>query len=170
MKHIFLTGQIQIGKSTAIQKTMQLLNLQYGGFRTYFSDDRGDPNQSLYIGDAAQPYMFDEEHVVARISSASPPQILSERFDTLGVRYIEEAMQNAPLIIMDECGSLENQALQFQRAVLGAIDGNTPSLGVLKHSATGWVDKIRRHPDVVIITVDEHNRNALPRFLAQVLS
>lgn len=169
MKHIFLTGQIQNGKSTAIQKTLRLLNRRHGGFRTYFSADRDDPNRCLYIGDAAQPYMYDEGRVVARFSPASPPRILSERFDTLGVQYIEEAIQNTRLILMDECGNLENRATRFQRAVLNALDGNIPVLGVVKLSATGWVDEIRRHPDVVLITVDERNRDALPRFLADIL-
>jgi nucleoside-triphosphatase len=43
MKHIFLTGEIQIGKSTVIKKTLTLLKLEYGGFCTYFGSDRPSP-------------------------------------------------------------------------------------------------------------------------------
>ena len=41
--HVFLTGEIQVGKSTALDKTLSLLKLPYGGFRTYFGGRTGTP-------------------------------------------------------------------------------------------------------------------------------
>jgi nucleoside-triphosphatase len=161
MKHIFLTGEIQVGKSTVIQKTLQLLNVKYGGFRTYFGTARGNPNRCLYINNASHPATYNDTNIVARFSPGSPPEISPERFDTLGTGYIQEARKTARLIIMDELGNLENQASLFQRAVLDALDGDVPILGVVKFSATGWVDEIRNHPKVRMELVTEENRNRL---------
>ena len=34
--HLFLTGSVQIGKTTALNKTLELLKVTPGGFRSYF--------------------------------------------------------------------------------------------------------------------------------------
>lgn len=169
MKHIFITGEIQVGKSTVIQKTVQLMNAKYGGFRTYFSADRGDPNRCLYINNASLPATYDDAHVVARLSHVSPPVIIPQRFDALGTVYIEEAGKTARLIIMDELGNFEDTALRFQHAVLDALDRDVQILGVVKLSATGWVDTIRNHLNVSLITADKQNRDNLPEFLADCI-
>jgi nucleoside-triphosphatase len=161
MKHIFLTGEIQIGKSTVVQKTLQLLNVKYGGFRTYFSADRSNPNRCLYMSDASLPVSYDDAHTVARFSPVLPLEIYPDRFDLLGAEYINEAGKTADLIVMDELGNLENAASRFQTAVLDALDGDVQILGVLKLSATGWVDKIKSHRKVEIVRVTEENRNKL---------
>jgi nucleoside-triphosphatase len=165
MKHIFLTGEIQVGKSTVIQKTLSMMTIKYGGFRTFFGDDRSSPERCLYIGKAGNPFSFDDAHAVARFSGNSPPKVFPERFDDFGEAYIREAAGRSGLIIMDECGNLENHALRFQRAVLDALDDSMPILGVVKLSASGWVDKIRNHPQVELITVDKQNRDNLPLYL-----
>lgn len=169
MKHIFLTGEIQIGKSTVLRKALSLVDARVGGFRTYFGSDRADPFHSLYIGRAGGTLSFAEENVIARFSPTEMPRVFPERFDTLGPLYIREAADNAALILMDECGSLEAQAYQFQAAVLAALSGAKPVLGVVKLASVGWVDQIRFHPNVELISVNIGNRDALPQIVAEKL-
>jgi nucleoside-triphosphatase len=168
MTHIFLTGEIQVGKSTVIKKTAALLKLPYGGFLTYFGPDRANNNRCLYINDAAAPPTYDKQQVIACFREGVSPEVYPERFNTLGVKYLSEARKNAQLMIMDECGSLEYSAQAFQDEVLDTLEGDIPVLGVVKLSAAGWVDRIRRHPRVQIITVDESNREALPALLKRL--
>jgi nucleoside-triphosphatase len=167
--HIFLTGEIQIGKSTVVEKTLALLKRPYGGFRTYFGPDRYAPDHCLYMGGAALPKAFGEENVVVRFQEGVP-EAYAERFDTLGARYISEAQAHAKLLVMDECGRLERQAKLFQRRVLDALDGDIPILGVVKLAADGWVDNIRTHPRIKLITVDAQNRDRLPEELIGMLT
>lgn len=168
--HIFLTGDIQIGKSTVIQKTLALLKTDYGGFCTYFGPDREKPDRRLYIRDAALPPVYDEDHVIARFYPAHPPQVFPEVFDGQGATFIRAGRKSRRLILMDECGRLERDALIFQNEVLGALDGRTPVLGVVAKSAGGWADRIRRHPKVRLITVDADNRDRLPALLEDMIS
>ena len=167
--HVFLTGEIQIGKSTVLQKSLSLLRLPFGGFCTYFGPDRYAPEHGLYIGDAAWPKVFLADNVVACFREGVPPEVHAERFDTLGSRYISAASAHEKIIVMDECGRLERGALRFQRHVLDALDGNVPILGVVKLSASGWADGIRSHPKVKLIIVDKQNRDRLPVALSDLL-
>ena len=164
--HLFLTGEIQVGKTTIITKTVELLQMTPGGFKTYFGPDRKLPDRLLYMNSAAEPKVFRAEYAVARFFKAGPPKIFTERFSSYGVDLIRSGRRSSNLIIMDECGSLERDALAFQQAVIEALEGKPPILGVVKLASKGWTDQIRNHPKVQLITVTKENRNALPLILA----
>lgn len=168
--HIFLTGEIQVGKSTVIAKTLAQLKIIPGGFKTYYGPDRELPNKLLYMNSAAEPKSFREENAVVRFFTGHPPQTLTKKFDNYGVELIRSARNSSSLILMDECGSLECQALAFQREVLDTLGGNTPVLGVIKLASRGWIDQVRNHPQVKLITVTKENRDFLPRILAHQLA
>jgi nucleoside-triphosphatase len=166
--HIFLTGAIQVGKSTVVRKTLSLLNLTYQGFRTGFSSDRSSRDRQLYMWEASGQPVFEDAHCVAQFSGGAPPRIFCERFNSLGVQFLTQAQQQAQLIVMDECGGLEQEATEFQQKILEILDGGIPVLGVVKLSSKGWVDKIRNHQNVRLVTVDTSNRSALPQVLFQM--
>ena len=170
--HVFLTGEIQIGKSTVINKILELLKITPQGFRTYFGPERIREDRLLYLNSAELPQVFDEENAVVRFRAGHPPEALTERFDGYGARLIRAARSNsdADLILMDECGSLESGARVFQREILAALDEVKPILGVIKLSSTGWTEQIRTHPKVALITVTQENRDLLPQVLADSLS
>ena len=50
--HVFLTGDVQIGKSTAIRRAIAQLGRPVYGFRTFFTD-RESAEKSLYMLPAA---------------------------------------------------------------------------------------------------------------------
>lgn len=170
--HIFLTGEIQIGKSTVINKTLDLLQMIPQGFRTYFGPDREKADRLLYLNSAAQPRTFNEEKAVVHFRAGQPPEVLIDRFDGYAVQLIRRARidSDSALILMDECGSLESGALVFQREILAALDGKKPILGVVKLAGRGWTDRIREHAKVVLLTVTRENRDRLPGLLADFLS
>jgi len=168
--HIFLTGEIQVGKSTVIAKTLSLLKITPGGFKTYFGPDRELPERLLYMNSGSEPKIFREENVVARFFRDQPPRILTEKFNTYGAELIRSARVDPGLILMDECGSLEREALIFQKEVMDTLAGNIPVLGVVKLASSGWTDQIRNHPKVRLITVTRENRDALPAILAQQIA
>lgn len=170
MKHMFLTGEIQIGKSTVIRKILADLNVKYGGFRTYFSQNRTAADRGLYISRAEAKPLYDEAHRVARFCPGEQaPQVFTAGFETLGADYILHAKDGVALLVMDELGDMERDAERFQAAVLAALEGKTPVLGVIKLSAVGWVNQIREHPNVEMVNVNADNRDALPERLTRAL-
>lgn len=162
--HIFLTGALQIGKSTIIRRVIKHAQKPIGGFQTYFSGSRNDPERKLYLADISAPSIASDRLVVARFSGGVPHPDAA-RFNALGCPLVRNAVPDTALLIMDECGRLERDALAFQAAILRALDGSLPILGVVREDAKGWVESIRAHPKVDIITVTTANRDTLPALL-----
>lgn len=163
--HIFLTGEIQVGKSTVINKTIRLLEIKYGGFKTYFGHDRNSENKTLYINSADESKEFNEDKILVQFIEGKSPFVNIQKFNTYGCQLIRDARKKSDLILMDECGKFESKALDFQSEIYKTLDESKPVLGVVRLSSKGWTDRIRNHPKVKIITVTKENRNQLPRML-----
>ncbi len=168
-KHVFLTGDIQSGKSTVIQKVLANLDVTVGGFCSGYGPDRAAENRLLYLWDAAEAPAYDEAHSVAQITPQGR-KAFPERFDILGCNALRRAREtNVDLILMDECGFLERDAAQFQAEVLKTLDGACPVFGVVRLHSSGWTDSIRNHPNVTLITVTKENRDILPDQITALL-
>lgn len=163
--NIFLTGEIQIGKTRIIEKVIQSLNLNYGGFRTYFGPDRKLLTRLLYMNSITDPYIYNKEYGIVQISEFAKPVVIEDRFNSYGRELIKEAIENKELIIMDELGRFEKDSLEFQEQVFRAIESNIPVLGAIKLNCSGWVDNIRNHPRVQLITVTRENRDQLAKII-----
>ena len=80
--HVFLTGDVQIGKSTAIRRAIAQLGRPVYGFRTFFTD-RESAEKSLYMLPATAERAPGQEDAVA-VFSGGRPTPLTARFDALG--------------------------------------------------------------------------------------
>lgn len=159
--HIFLTGNVQVGKSTVVERVVSTLGVTVGGFRSGFDHLRAQTDRLLYMWDAAAPALKDEEHAIVRFTD-DKPEVYPHRFDEIGGGALRRARERGvDLILMDECGRLERDAHEFQQEVLTTLDGNIPVLGVVRQGYAGWLDHIRNHPKVTLLTVTEENRAAL---------
>lgn len=137
-EHVFLTGRKQVGKSTLIRKELERYKKENG------EESAPSEENLLFICGSADRSRSDE------------------RFDRMGSRILEESMRNgAELLIMDELGPNEAGALVFQEAVLRALDGEIPILGVLQEADSPFLKKVADHPKVRVIRVTEENRDAL---------
>ena len=165
--HVFLTGDRQIGKSRALNGALAQLRLPVYGFRTRFlTRERG--SSSLYMVPANDPENFDETMMVAELREGKM-RPLTERFDAWGAHLLREA-QNHPegIILMDEVGHLEKNAMAFQDAIQACLDGDIPVLGVLRKDQA-WHDFIKNHPKVRVITVTEENRGGMADRVAKLI-
>ncbi len=161
-KHIFLTGDVQSGKSTVLDKVASQLTGRIGGFRSGSGSQRHEADRQLYLWDVMDEPVCDAAHQVARIAPDGRTAF-PERFDALGCDALRRAKEaGVDWILMDECGFLERDATEFQAEVLRTLDGDIPVLGVVRLRSSGWTDAIRTHPKVTLITVTEENRDALP--------
>lgn len=208
MQHIFLTGEIQCGKSTLIQSILQHSAGQLtaaGGFLTYFTSRNPNLPRTLYLGNAAiygtlfcqtnpippiSPLQIQQAltlqknppAIAAEFSGNSRPQVSLDAFNIDGKAWIEQGLENAlslrqtaglcPILVFDECGYLEANALDFHQAVYNALEMPIPILGVIRHrTVSSWLDSIRNHPNVQLISVTKANRDALvPQLANQLLS
>ncbi len=155
--HWFLTGEIHVGKSTAIKRFLAGTGIRTCGFKTVWVDGDSPGSRRLYLA----PYNS------LAVSGAVVAQTKDEKLEIYPQRFDERAgelLRQAPdseLMIMDELGFLERHAGVFQREVLARLDEDFPILGVIKPRSTPFLDRIRSHRNVRTITVDENNREAV---------
>ena len=161
--HVFLTGQIQVGKSTLLRRVLaELPPLRLGGFRTVTAADVPGAVGSVYIFPAAGPDVpGDDCRVALRLGPPGGVEAYPAVFDHRGVELLDGA-ENADLICMDEIGFLEASAPAFSGRIAALLDGDTPVFGVVRASREKPLLRfVRTHPKVRLIEVTEENRERL---------
>lgn len=148
--HLFLTGEKGVGKSTLIDYL--LAGRTPCGFRTCRVEGvLSRPSVHLLTVPDTTPTA---DNLLFYCGAFSP-----ERFDTLGVAALEN--RSGDVLLMDELGPAEAGAEKFTAAVLAALDGELPILGVLQQADTPFLRAVARHPRVRLVTVTPQNRNVL---------
>ena len=105
--HVFLTGPVQIGKSTLIAAALDTLQPErLGGFRTVSAKPEADGSRPVYLHPAAaQDLLCGAQNRVGirrpELGIASFP----DAFETAGLAALEGA-EDCDLILMDEIGRI----------------------------------------------------------------
>lgn len=157
-RHIFLTGDKRVGKSTLIHNYLARFTGKVGGFRTvrtqevygHFSVHLVRPGEEC-----------GEENLLFLCPAPRDDDGVIARFEQLGCAALENT--DCDLILMDELGPAETKAEGFQRRVLEILDGTVSVIGVLQKADSEFLDKIKNHPNVDIIEVTLENRDLLAK-------
>lgn len=171
MEHIFLTGQIQVGKSTLINKAISAISPEdIGGFRTVsVFGVIPDALAGVYICRGVAEPVCDEAHCVGIRRGKGKGSIgFPEVFEKEGVAALTD-ISGKRLLLMDELGRMENDAPAFREKVLATLDGDIPVIGVIKPEKNPLLDAIRAHQRVRVIEVDEENRDSLLPVIQQIM-
>lgn len=161
--HIFLTGPVQIGKSTLISAALDALQPErLGGFRTVSAKPEADGSRPVYLHPAAaQDLLCGAQNRVGirrpELGIASFP----DAFETAGMDALEDA-EDCDLVLMDEIGRMERHADAYSARIRTLLDGAVPILGVVQKKAdTPLAAAIRSHPNVRLLEVSAENRDVL---------
>ena len=109
--HVFLTGPVQIGKSTLLRTSLDALQPQkLGGFRTVSAQPQADGSRPVYLHPACSP---DELHESANRVGIRRPGLgivsFPAAFETAGLAALAGA-EDCDLLLMDEIGRMERRA------------------------------------------------------------
>lgn len=148
-----------------IERVLLSLSWPVSGFRTQLVGSRSDPDRVLMMVPAGLQWSPNPGGVVTRFLEGTP-QPLPEQFNLIGAKLLRESTKGLGLILMDELGRFEREALLFREAVLECLDGEKPVLGVMASNAAQWVQRIRTRPDVCVFTVTPLSRDDLPERIA----
>ena len=64
-------------------------------------------------------------------------------------------------MVMDELGWMESSSYAFQKAVFAALSGPVPVLGVVRDERLPFLDAVRSHPEVELLTITRENREQM---------
>ena len=167
--HIFLTGDVQIGKSTVINKVLDKLNVPIKGFRTYGAEYKEDGSSVVYISPADN--LNDKTIVAVRYGDGhTKMEVNKDAFETKGVQILKDSLNSdCDLILMDEIGFMESHFEGFKDAIRDVLNSNKNILGVVRNKDTDFLNEVRNHASVKVVIVDKDNRDDLPETIVNML-
>jgi nucleoside-triphosphatase THEP1/trans-aconitate methyltransferase len=161
-KNIFLTGNLQVGKTTLINKIIAALPAtRISGFRTsrYYHEHK---LKGFYIEDINDESKELKDKFIGRCINEDHWVSIPSTFDSYGTQVMERCLNDqSDLIVMDELGFFESDAARFQAAVFRVLDADKPVLGVLKQKETPFLRQVRHREDVTVYEINEDNRDRL---------
>lgn len=123
--HLFLTGSMGCGKSTAIAKAVGQKLPGFGGFLTKRILDSDGYARSFYLespdGSTRKTFLD---------FSSGKPKAHLEVFQDLGVSFL-----TGDILILDEIGGIELLCPEFTAALEAVLASDVPILGVMKGKA-----------------------------------
>ena len=170
IRHIFLTGEKQIGKSTLWRKVLQQSGINPGGFRTleYLVSDQFRGYRLHCLGRVPEQFGNDVPISVFLRRKCHLP--VTESFNIFGTELLHLALQDDGFIMMDELGIFERDAATFRQSVIECLNGDCHVLGVLQKADDPFLEEILNRPDVLVFTVTLENRDALVQPVLDALS
>ena len=159
-KHLFLTGEKQVGKSTAIDRYLAERGGEIRGFRTVKAAGVLPGETTVHMLRAGAGEYPSEDNLLFRCGAGAGPET-AVRFDRLGCAALADA-RGAELVLMDELGPREEDAGLFHTAVLRALEGDVPVLGVLQRADSDFLRLLMRSHRAYCIEVTQENRDHVP--------
>ena len=159
--NILLTGLPGWGKTTVIMCTVEGFEGQAGGFYTQEIRECG-----RRVGFGIKT-LDGQSGILAHTDLSHGPKISKYRvnigdIEQIAVPALQQAGQEADLIICDEIAGMELCSERFKTAVWAALDCSTPLLGTIQRKRHPFLDKIRQLDTVRIVEVRPDNRDELP--------
>ena len=170
MKHIFLTGEKQVGKSTLWKKALDRAAISPGGFQTleYLVNDRFRGYRLHCLG--AIPEAFGNDVPISVFLRRKCHLAVPESFEIFGTELLRLALEQGGCILMDELGTFEQNSPAFRQEVIHCLNGNCHVLGVLQKADDPFLREILHRPDVKVFTVTPENRDQLLEPLLEALA
>ncbi|HHY32822.1 MAG TPA: hypothetical protein GX515_07360 [Firmicutes bacterium] len=163
-RNFFLTGGKHVGKSTILSDVLGALPWPVGGFRV----------ERVFEGRRLRAFrlvdlMSGEAGLIASARRGGW-DVHADVFERVGVRAIKRALAAARVVVMDELGRFELRAPAFIKAVMDALDGPVPVVGVLKADSNPFLDAIRARNDTEVVEVTPETRGEAARKLRSFLA
>lgn len=161
IRHIFLTGDKKVGKSTLWKNVLKELAIVPSGFLTLAYTVKGNFRGFCLHGLGTLPQGFENDMPISIYLKPRMHRPILDSFEEFGAALLEVSQGDSPYLMMDELGRFEKDAPGFQRAVMDCLEGDCHVLGVLQDTHNDFIDKIRKREDILLIRVTEKNRDAL---------
>ena len=168
-RHLFLTGDKQVGKSTLLRRLIEARHLDCSGFETQAFFLNGERRGFTLHGRVDMPPYRNDCICCARIEEKRAVPVLPV-FEENGVLILKRSLASPALfLLMDELGRLEREASGFIAQVEACLDADKRVLGVLQKCNSAHVARIAQRADVTVLTVTPENRDELLEWLCREL-
>lgn len=169
MYNLAFVGSSDAGMARLVTELLARIPVQPRGFRTRKlpPDDQG--RELTYLHPIGQPERCTEENWIGtccRRRAEKRPEV----FDGFA-RALLADIPAGSLVVMDELGTMERNALAFQHQVLSMLDGRFAVLASIRDNDTPFLQQLRSHPGFSFVQADRPDtpeaREKIDRFAAQ---
>lgn len=167
-KNIFITGRPGIGKTTAILRAVELLDLEVHGFTTR-EIRQGRARLGFRIED-----MAGAGAVMAHVDFPGPVKVGKYGVDlgaleAVGVAALRRAVECGTPAVIDEVGKMELASPVFVETLMAVVASEVPVLGTMHKRSDPTTRSIRAREDTRVIEITRSNRDELPQRLARMV-
>lgn len=160
-KNILITGLPGVGKTTLIKKlSEELKHLHPAGFYTEEVREEGQRKGFELISLNGKRGLFSHKDI------KSPYRVGAYKVD---IESFESFLDSVPffdpanrLIIIDEIGKMECLSDPFKNLLKKIFNSGKLVIATIPLKSGGFIEKIKKRPDVKLFELKESNRNDLP--------
>ncbi len=169
-----ITGTPGVGKTTVIMKVaeaLKSLGYQVGGMTTEEKREGG-----TRIGFQILNLRTQKRGWLAHVNQPNGPRIGKYRvnlndLENIGTDAIQNAIQTADVIVIDEIGLMELSSQAFKQAVLVALGSGKPVIATIHYKATNaLIRNIKTRPDAEVFEVTMENRNTVHNLIIEKIT
>ncbi len=167
IRNVFITGRPGVGKTTAIERTLQRLDVEANGFTT--REIREDGKR---VGFRIEN-LAGESAVMAHVELEGPKVskygVDVDAVRRIGVSAVARAVEQGTLSIIDEVGKMELACEEFADVLLEAVEADIPVLGTVHRHDDPISRSVKRREDTRVIQITPGNREELPERLEEMI-
>ena len=157
MKHLLITGPRDAECGALLRELMAALGLETGGgFQTEMMLEDGLGSQPDYIHAVGEKKTYGLKNLVGRCKNRRATGYPAG-FETFAPK-LRQPVPQGKVILLDQLGLMENDAPDFQQAVLELLAGDTPVLAAVRDLDTPFLNTVRAHPDAFCLSLTQKNR------------
>jgi nucleoside-triphosphatase len=169
VKKLLLTGAPGIGKTTLIKGIARTLEPFHPvGFYTEEIRKKGTRVGFQLVS------LDGRMGVMSHVDIRGPFRVGKYGVDVEGFgRFLDSLPFRDPAIsyvVIDEIGKMECQSSEFQQLVTAILDSERICVATIALRGTGFIESIKRRPDITLFTMDSDNRDTLASTLLQAIT
>ena len=159
-KHIVIAGKRHVGKTTLVNHLLEDYKGPVYGFRTAPGASLRKGYRSFFIFPAGPAERIESSENHIGDGNGKGPVSYPDAFNNFGVSCLKADPDG--IIVMDELGFMEKDAVQFCNKVLELFDGDIPILATAKSGHDiDFLNRILNHPNADVYYITTENRDEL---------
>lgn len=157
-------GERGSGKTTLVRQVVSTMRMKASGFYTEDMREHG-------VREAFRIVTLDGATALLAATGHPGPVHVSkygvdvQELERVGVPALRAAMDHGHVLVIDEIGRMQLFSRPFRQTIYAAVREGHPIIGTIMSGRNPYADRIRRHPNVEVLSLTPDNRQEILRLL-----